>query len=768
MTVPESLDRLAMLDATFQHSPDVVALLGLDGRVFDVNQRALEFTGATLGEIVGTLLWETPGWSARPPLASWLESFVQSAGGDHTTLTNEVVVGPDGAMRTLQFAARTSRRSPSGVLWLEVVGRDITEQARVMAALREAEGRFRQLFEASTAMQLIANATTGALIDVNSAAEAFYGWGRESMRAMRITDFDDGALLARMVHDRVTDDQTRPVVCTHRIANGQKRDVEVAESPVIVDGVEALHLIVHDVTERVQSERDLRESETRFRAVINELSEGVVVHDVTGAIRLFNREAERLLGLSAEQLQGLQPTEHDWHAVREDGAPWPAIDHPAMRALRTGRRQPRALMGIRRGNLVHAWLQVTADPLILPGEPLPFASVAVFSDVTEQRHTDARLREAQKLDAVGQLAGGIAHDFNNLLTVIRGASGFLADVLEEGSPALADVRAIERATERAQILTSRLLAVGRRQMLRVETVDMSTLVQDQFEAIRNSVPPNIRLIKVLDVERVLARLDRQQALDALGALIDNARLAMPDGGTLTLSTAVRRAERLKTTADNASSRFAVLEVRDTGAGMTDEVRVRLFEPFFSTRPFGANHGMGLASVHGMVTQSHGYIECDSAPGQGTALRLFFPLATGAEHVVTPPGSSDVIQARRVLLVDDDLLLRDLASRMLERIGHDVVVAASGAEALELLGSSAATVSVLVTDLTMPVMNGMELIAEVERRHPDLPILAISGFSMHAAVRHELHTRAVTFLAKPFSADQLLQALEKVFAQLAPS
>ncbi len=758
-----------MLDATFQHSPDVVALLGLDGRVFDANQQALAFAGAMLGEVVGTLLWETPGWVARPALASWLESFVQSPGVDQPTLTNEVVVGPDGAMRTLQFAGRALRRSPSAVLWLEVVGRDITEQARVMAVLRDAEGRFRQLFEASAAMQLIASATTGALIDVNPAAEVFYGWGRESMRAMRMADFDDGALLARIVHDRAAGGQTRPVVCRHRIANGlQKRDVEVAVSPVIVDGVEALHLIVHDVTERLLAERQLRESETRFRTVINELSEGVVIHDVTGAIRVFNREAERLLGLSAEQLQGLQPTEHNWHAVREDGAPWPTIDHPAMRALRTGRRQPRALMGIRRGNLEHAWLQVTADPLVLPGEPLPFASVAVFSDVTEQRHTDARLREAQKLDAVGQLAGGIAHDFNNLLTVIRGASGFLADALQEGSPALADVHAIERATERAQILTSRLLAVGRRQMLRVETVDLSTLVQDQLETIRNSVPPNIRLTQMLDAERVLARLDRQQALDALRALIDNARLAMPDGGTLTLSTAVRRAGRLTSAADDESARFAVLGVRDTGAGMTDEVRVRLFEPFFSTRPFGANHGMGLASVHGMVTQSDGFIECDSAPGQGTTLRLFFPLATEAERVATPPGSSAVIQARRVLLVDDDLMLRDLARRMLERIGHDVVVAASGAEALELLGSSAAMVSILVTDLTMPVMSGIDLIAEVKRRHPHLPILAISGYSMHAAVRQELHTRAVTFLAKPFSADDLLQALEKAFAPFAPS
>ena len=891
VTVSDSLDRLALLDATFQNGADLVALLARDGRVLDANARALEFAGAPLEVTVGQLLWTTLGWAARPLLSAWLETAIRGAHGVQAANRVEEVVNANGTVNYVEFSVRALGDPQSNASWLQVTGTVVTEQLRNQATLRDAEARLRaaldvgadaivvanavrdddgavidlivvdacaraarlsdmsqadlvgrsllgafplsratglweqclevlatqtphvvsvpapvpdtpgrwvqrqivplndgvaitsrdvttlqrerealelsearhrQLFEASAAIQLIANAATGALIDVNPAAEPFYGWERETMRAMRVGDFDDGALLEWMSTSFMDHDgPARAVVFTHRIASGEKRDVEVAASPVVIDGSQALHLIVHDVTERMWAERQLRESEARFRTVINDMSEGVVVHDVSGTIRVFNLEAERLLGLSAQQLEGLLPTDHDWHAVREDGTLWPAIDHPVMRALRTGRRQPRTLMGIRRGDRDHTWLQVTADPLLLAGEQLPFAAVAVFSDITEQRRTDERLREAQKLEAVGKLAGGIAHDFNNLLTVIRGASGFLAEALDAGSPAQADVRAIERATERAQVLTSRLLSVGRRQLLRVETVDLSVLVKEQTAAIRRSMPPGTRVEQALDARGVTALLDRQQAVEALSALVDNARLAMMNGGTLTLSTTLREAEA--SGPGGESARFAVLEVRDTGVGMTDEVRARLFEPFFSTRPFGTSHGMSLASVHGMVTQSHGSIECDSTAGHGTALRLVFPQATGDERRTTPRSSSAVFESRRVLLVDDDALLRDLASRMLERLGHEVVATASGAEALDILASRAADISALITDLTMPGMSGMELIAEVERRHPRLPILAISGFSMNADAREELHGRAIAFLPKPFNVESLTEALERMFS-----
>jgi PAS domain S-box-containing protein len=644
-----------------------------------------------------------------------------------------------------------------------ISSRDVSSRRREQEALEASEVRHRQLFESSGAIQLIVDDASGALIDVNPAAEMFYGWPRETMRGMLLTDLDAPTRTADApeydTHATLASPDRRAVTRVHRVASGVRRDVEYASSPVVIDGRLARHLIIHDVSDRVRAEAQLRESEARFRSVINDMSEGVVIHDAGGAIRVFNPSAETILGLTGAQLLGLQPVAREWEAVHDDGTPWPPAEHPAMKALRTGRSQARALMGVRRGDGAHAWLHVTADPLIRPGEVLPYAAVAVFSDVTAQRIAEQRLREAQKLEVVGQLAGGIAHDFNNLLTVIRGAAGFLRDTFPEDSPARDDVRAIERATERAEELTRRLLAIGRRQMLRPETVDLAAFVQEQVPAIRDAMPASIRVQAETRDGGVLARLDRQQLLDALRALVDNARDAMTDGGTLTIRTRSELVARSDVESQRRDAHwYTVLEVCDTGAGMSEEIRARLFEPFFSTQPFGGNHGMGLASVHGMVAQSHGYIECDTAPGAGTSLRLFFPSATQSDRAITPSRASRAVASHGVLLVDDDALVRDLGRRMLDRLGHSVAVAASGSEALAQLALTADSVTVVVTDLTMPSMSGMELIAEMERLYPHIPVVAMSGFAMNPAVRQELEHRRIPFVSKPFSASDLSDAV----------
>jgi len=207
--------------------------------------------------------------------------------------------------------------------------------------------------------------------------------------------------------------------------------------------------------------------------------------------------------------------------------------------------------------------------------------------------------------------------------------------------------------------------------------------------------------------------------------------------------------------------FAVLEVRDTGVGMSDDIRARLFEPFFSTQPFGTSRGMGLASVHGMVHQSRGFIECESAPGEGTVLRLFFPLM-GAPK--TPVGTMPAVvhdeRSGGVLLVDDDPMLRDLGRRMLDRLGHTVYVMSSGPEALDFMAVRSSDVSLIITDLTMPEMSGLELIERLAPQYPDIPIVAVSGFTVNLDARAELEARRIPFVSKPFTMPDLQRAMEK--------
>ncbi|WP_310569793.1 PAS domain S-box protein [Gemmatimonas sp.] len=755
--------------------------------ILDVNARAAVMVKRTRGELLGQSLMEmfpnSRDWNLWEQCCSVLITGEPLETTQHAPTAEQ-------PQRWLQ-----RQLVPVSEDTVAIASRDITPRQLERLALEESEARHRELFENNGAVQLLADIETARIVDVNPAAVAFYGWPRDTMRAMYVTDLEAVALDHwRDTTSAIATGTGLRVPREHRVANGELRQVEAFIGVVAIAGRRVLHIIIQDTTDRVRVERQLRESEARFRAVIAGMQEGVVLHDETGAIRAYNPSAERILGLTGAQLLGLKPVDRDWRAVREDGTPWPADTHPAIVALQSGQSQARALMGVQRGDGTFGWLDVTADPLVRSGELRPYASVAVFTDVTDARGSEERLRQAQKLEAVGQLAGGIAHDFNNLLTVIRGATGFLRDGFGPTSPYAEDLDAIERATERAEELTRRLLAVGRRQMLRAESVELNQLLRDQLLVIREEVPLSIVVRLDVSAAPVTAVIDRTRLLDALRTLVDNASASMiakAETGTLSLATALVLARHPQAPTGDAPRPYAVLSVADTGTGMGDELKAHLFEPFFSTQEFGASKGMGLASVHGLVHQSRGFIECDSAAGEGTTLRLFIPAAPVPEPRVTPASSTHVVShvvshdvshdvsrdvsaltpiaapaVRSILLVDDDPMLLDLGRRMLVKMGHAVVVAPSAQHALEVLDSHAAAVSVLITDLTMPGMNGLELMETVAARYPSMPMVAVSGFSINPGARAAIDARRVPFVSKPFTSGQLADAMSLALARAA--
>ena len=431
--------------------------------ILDVNTRAADMVGRSPEELLGRSLLDvfpdSQGWDL------WAQCCSVLITGEPLDTTQ---LAPT-ADQPLRWLRRQLVRVPGDAV--AIAWRDVTRRQRERVALEQSEARHRDLFENNGAVQLMADIETARIVDVNRAAVAFYGWPRDTMRAMYVTDLE----AVTLEHWRET---TSAIVAgtglrvqrEHRVADGELRQVEAFIGVVAIAGRRVLHVIIQDITDRVRADRQLRESEARFRAVIAGMQEGVVLHDESGAIRTYNPSAERILGLSGAQLLGLEPINREWSAVHEDGTLWPADTHPARIALQTGRSQARSLMGVPRGDGTFGWLHVTADPLVRSGEQRPYASVAVFTDVTEARNSGDRLRDAQKLEAIVHLVGGVAHDFNNLLTVIRGSTGFVRESVGPTSPHLEDLDAIERATERAEELTRRLLAVGRRPMLRAESV----------------------------------------------------------------------------------------------------------------------------------------------------------------------------------------------------------------------------------------------------------------------------------------------------------
>ena len=383
----------------------------------------------------------------------------------------------------------------------------------------------------------------------------------------------------------------------------------------------------------------------------------------------------------------------------------------------------------------------------------------------ELRQLDMRLRQAQKMETIGQLAGGVAHDFNNLLAVIFGHCEMLAMKLPQESPGRDSVDQIGRAAERAAALTCRLLAFSRQQVLEPQLLDLNLLVADMEKMLQRLIGENVRLITILqpDLNRVLA--DPGQIDQIIMNLAVNGRDAMPKGGRLTLQTRDLELDA-KTQSGQPPGRYVLLAVTDTGCGMTPEVQARIFEPFFTTKSVRQGTGLGLAMVSDIVQQNAGHIVVHSLPGIGTTFKIYLP-AVGelakqplqSRAPVKPVRSSETI-----LLVEDEASVREITALLLVSLGYQVKEASSGQEALHLAQGNREKIDLLMTDLLMPGMSGNELAEALRASDAGLKVLFLSGHSGDTLARHGVVYTEVAFLQKPFTLDALSRKLREVLDQ----
>jgi signal transduction histidine kinase/ActR/RegA family two-component response regulator len=385
----------------------------------------------------------------------------------------------------------------------------------------------------------------------------------------------------------------------------------------------------------------------------------------------------------------------------------------------------------------------------------------------EQRHAEQRqrleleLREAQRIEALGRLAGGVAHDFNNLLTVIMGYAALLP---RESSDEREAVEAIELASQRARALTHQLLAFGRRQVLRPEVLELSAAIRELEPLFGRLIHPQIRVDLELADAPCFTRVDRSQLGQVVINLVANARDSMPRGGQLTIATG--RDQPRDWNGGVALPEHGVwLSVRDTGFGIDPAVRTRIFEPFFTTKTAGNGTGLGLATVHGIVTQSGGTVAVESEPGRGTRFLVALPSAEAPEEAAARAPREASLPApagQQVLVVDDDAPLREVMRGVLDRAGYRVRVADSGARALEQLQGDASPIDLLVSDVVMFGMNGVELARCARAQLPHLPVLFVSGHAPELADSAKLEL-GTEFLAKPFGPEELLQKVRQTLA-----
>ncbi|MGZ8379306.1 MAG: PAS domain-containing protein [Gemmatirosa sp.] len=675
------------------------------------------------------------------------------------------IVRPDGTERTLHCRGRVTHGRDGGVVRVAGSCQDVTERVRTVEALQESQARYDRIAAKVPGMvfqYVLAPDGTVALPYVSAGAREIYGLSPEAMQrdpqqALALVHPDDRAEWARSVDESAaTLERWR---CEFRLLlpSGEERWVQGAAQPqrqpdgsIVWDG------LLLDITDRRRAEARAQRQHELLQAILDHIPAMVTVTSATGEPVFANAEWARLSGWSWAEARTLD--------LLAELYPDPAERARVATFIRAATGRPGEFrMRARDGRTLQtSWASVALSDGSVVGLGL---------DVSERDQLESQLRQAQKMEAIGQLAGGVAHDFNNLLQVIMANTRFARETLPPGTPASEDLAAVDEATARAVQLTRQLLVFSRKQLLKPEVIDLNRVVEGVTPLLRRLIGEDIRVLTLPGASLAPVVADPGQLEQVLMNLAVNARDAMPNGGTLRIETA-----NVEATAAEALHRGAVVEpgayvrltVRDTGVGMGEGTVARIFEPFFTTKASGQGTGLGLSTVYGIVKQSGGHVWVTSAPGEGTRFDIDLPAAAApATSVVAETASRGADRGTEtVLLVEDDAAVRASVRRILTQAGYTVLTAANGRDALREVEASVRPIHLVLTDIVMPEMSGREFVEQLTVHHPDLRVLCMSGYTDDEIVRRGLVVPNAALLEKPFTPERLLDEVRAALSRTA--
>lgn len=559
-------------------------------------------------------------------------------------------------------------------------------------------------------------------------------------------------------------------------AGSLRRWVSETVAPVRGSNGEMVGLvgITRDVTARVETEEALRQSEIRHRnqtrvlsSILQSMGEGVVVVDGTGRFIVCNDKAEKLLGTRLGQGHSVANWSGEcglYQANQE--TPITEDTDPLRRALEhqeTSTVELYVLNSQTKGSTI----VMTAAPLRVRADDARdgmSGAVAVLRDISHERELERQFNHAQKMDAVGRLAGGVAHDFNNLLSIIESYGDLLLTQFTDDDARKDDLKEMLSAAERAARLTRQLLTFSRSGVIKSRPLQLNEVISGVEKMLQRTLGEDIKLVTELDASIAMVASDVSHVEQIVLNLAVNARDAMAHGGTLTIRTQAATSETLRgrVDPDNRVEHYVLLSVTDTGTGMSEEVQARIFEPFFTTKDVGRGTGIGLSTVYGIVTRLGGTIWVESELGVGTTFYLAFPAAS-VPSLNMPPRRSHIpatAPGKTILLVEDDAEVRKVTGRILRGEGYFVVEATNAIAALGLIEHHA--IDLLLTDVVMPEMNGLELAQQVSSRWPDLRILFMSGYAGDR-VRGVTLVDEGAYLEKPLTRRKLLEHIARLLS-----
>ena len=744
--------------------PMGLAYVGPDHRYRFVNRALADLLDQSRKTLIGRTMDEVLGAEAMAMRAA---HFAAALAGERRWFAADFKHPTRGTL-AIQSDYLPQLAADGTVLGVVILINDVTEQRVAERAIKESEERFRRIADSAPVMMWVSRLDRTRDF-VNGAYAEFAGMSREEARRDDWTQAihpDDRDRVITEHKAGLATGQPFAVEARFRRHDGDYRWLRSVSQPRLGPDGELIGFIgaATDITASKLAEEELRRqvdertkalatSERRVRGLFDSALEMIALHDLDGSYLEVNRSALDSLGLTSDEIIGLFPWEIG-----------PLADHPGSREVLR-----RLVEGARAGATVSeeitidtrvgkATLLVSMKP-VLGDDGKPSFLVGEGRDITELKLAQDQLRQAQKMEALGQLTGGMAHDFNNLLTVVVGGLDLIAKQVEDERLKRYAENAL-KAAERGARLTAQLLAFSRVQRLEVQPMDVNEHIDEMRPLLRNVLGP--RIDKAFDLEpgRLGVMADPTQLEVAILNLAINARDAMPDGGTITLST---RHRKIADDPELEAGDYVELAITDTGTGMPPEVVARVFEPFFTTKEVGKGTGLGLSMVYGFAQQSGGTLRIDSAPGEGTVVRLLLRCAEedvlDLDETIDAEGEA-AAETFRILVVDDDEDVRRFIACSLEEYGHDVVEASNGASGLAAFARRPADLVIL--DYLMPGMTGAEVAATLRNERPDLPLLFVTGYSESDAIRTAAPDAAV--MTKPFRPEALDIAVRDVMRQ----
>lgn len=634
---------------------------------------------------------------------------------------------------------------------LLIAERLVAEHAR----LRDREIRFRRLFEAGVAGVTISD-LDGNFKEANDAFLDMLGYTRDEMLAGKL-NWEVITPLDRLVPDTESRAQLRSTgflpLQEREYVHKDGRHIAALVGAAALEGKTECISYVTDISERKRDENALRASEAQYRALFEQSPLPKFLYDYeTLQFLAVNEAAIRHYGYSRDEFLGM--TLDDVRPQEDIPASFSATEPGTHIGLRRHKKKDGSGIDV----------EVSVHKFALAGRP---CGLAVAQDVTARNRMEGQVRQAQKMEAIGNLAGGVAHDFNNILSVILSYSHMLAAGLKPGDPMRDDLEEISAAGERAADLTRQLLAFSRQQILQPRILDLNAVIVGVSKMLRRVVGEDVELTVVSGPGLGTVSADPGQIEQVLMNLVVNSRDAMPKGGKLTIETAnvTLDSAYASTRLDVVPGAFVMLAVTDTGSGMDVSTRERIFEPFFTTKEKGKGTGLGLATVFGIVQQSGGNIWVYSEPGGGTTIKVYLPQAdpTRARAHATDeiPDNRTWRGSETILLVEDEEPVRALVQTILERYGYRVLAAQSGGDALLICEQHTATIHLLLTDVVMPRMSGRKLAERLAPLRPEMKVLYMSGYTDDSVIRHGVLDSDVAFLQKPITPEALTRRVREV-------